>query len=131
MFGKNALNSSLNIYGIQQAQRENLRWLALLRPDGLLGQAAKVMLAAAQKYAVNITHVDTGALKSSEQVYLVGNRGMVFLDPNAVGPHGKPSYYGPYEHNRGGEHAFFDRTVEEAGEQIIELGQRVILRGLT
>ena len=44
--------------------------------------------------------------------------GRIYIDPRAVNPRGqKPSVYGFYENKRGGEHAFYDRTVEEFEEK--------------
>jgi hypothetical protein len=46
---------------------------------------------------------------------LKGLRGRIYLDPSAINPRTgqKPAVYGYYENKRGGEHAFYDRTVEE------------------
>lgn len=52
---------------------------------------------------------------------LAGDVGHVYIDPGAINPRSRKraAEYGVYEHKRGGEHAFFSRTVGEAGQQIL------------
>jgi hypothetical protein len=52
-----------------------------------------------------------------------GTEGKIYIDPGSVSPRRtkrkyRPAEYGIYENARGGEHAFYDRTVEEIGEQV-------------
>jgi hypothetical protein len=48
-------------------------------------------------------------------------RGSIYIDPSATNPQGRrPFDYGPYEHARGGEHAFYDRTLSERGDSTME-----------
>lgn len=112
----------LTIKGLQEAQQANQRRLAELKPSGALGRAVQYATAATQRYAIGITHVDTGSLRASHLVRLEagGLRGVIYIDPNAVNPRSglKTSVYGPTEHARGGSHAFYERTVAEAGPQI-------------
>lgn len=114
----------ISIRGIQQAQAANNQMIAAIKPGGALGRAVQHGTAAAHRYAVVVTHVDTGALRASHRMALeVGHtaaHGRVYIDPQSVNPHGQlPSVYGVEEHGRGGEHAFYERTVEERGQQIL------------
>jgi hypothetical protein len=65
------------------------------------------------RYTSMIVHVRTGRLKNSlfPSVQEVGN--------NLFGMVGTNVYYAPYEHARGGSHAFFDRTKEEEAPSAI------------
>jgi phage gpG-like protein len=79
----------------------------------------------AHRYAVGITHVDTGRLKNSHfpSVQAAGNQ--------VYGVVGTNVYYAIYEHNRGGEHAFYKRTAKEEGPAIVaemEAGIEGIIR---
>ena len=111
---------SVTITGIQEAHAANLRAIAAVKPEGGLGRAIQYATTAAHQYAVSITHVDTGALRASERMALFGTRGEIFLDPTARNPRGgeRTAIYGVTEHERGGSHAFFRRTIDEAGERI-------------
>ena len=122
----------LTITGVQEAQRANLEAIAALRPGGAFGRAVVYATTAAHRYAVAITHVDTGALRASHRVEVSGLRGRIYIDPGAVNPRSaqRPAVYGPYEHARGGSHAFYQRVVEERGRQIGERAMGMIVAGL-
>lgn len=119
------MSELVTIEGIQEAQAANLRALAAMAPESGLGRAVQFALADLHRYAVSITHVwiyKGGALRASHRVGLVENvdagtaRGSIFIDPNAVNPRGqRPEEYGVYEHARGGDHAFYERTRIEHG----------------
>lgn len=121
----------MTIKGIQEAQRANTRAIAAVQTKGGLGRAVRHGMVQAQRYAVAITHVDTGALKASHRMAFTDRggmaRGRIFIDPSSVNPRGqKPSVYGPVEHERGGGHAFYARTLDERGMQIArEMGEIV------
>lgn len=118
----------LTLEGIQEVQARNLRRIAALQANGAAGEAVKDALIALQRYAVQITHVGkytgAGALKNSHRINFEGGmEGTVYIDPSSVSPRrgaskAKPVEYGIYENARGGEHAFYDRTVAEAGPAI-------------
>lgn len=110
----------IDIQGLQEAQQGNQRTIAALQPSGAMGRAVQQMTLDAQRYAISITHVDTGSLRASHRVSMNGNRGMVYLDETAVNPRSRahPAVYGPAEHNRGYPHNFYERTVEERGKEI-------------
>lgn len=114
------------IRGIQEAQRDNARMIAALRPDGGLGRAVQYGVIEAHRYTVTITHVDTGALRASHRMEVTGARGRIYIDPASVNPKTgqRPSRYGVYEHARGGVHAFYQRTQDEAWQRVGEAAWR-------
>jgi hypothetical protein len=125
----------LTIRGIQEAQAANNRWMAAVRPRGALGRAVQDGMVAAQRYAVAITHVDTGALRASHRMAFREEsrsaHGTISIDPASVNPHGqRPAVYGPVEHGRGGSHAFYERVVSERGLEILQQMAGVVGREL-
>lgn len=131
----------LSITGIQEAMEHNVRRIAAMQPEGAAGEAVRDAIIALHRYAVQVTHVGRyaqsasgkyswarppraarggGSLKSSHRMQIDGLSGTVSIDPKSVNPltGKKPIEYGLYENARGGEHAFYDRTVDEAGPQI-------------
>lgn len=120
----------LSIEGIQEVQARNLKRIAALQPSGKAGEAVRDAVVALHRYAVTITHVGRyerrgtviggGALRASHRMEIHGLTGEIYIDPAARNPvtKQKPSVYGVYEHERGGEHAFYDRTRDEYGPQV-------------
>lgn len=111
-------DASLTITGIQEAQAATLRAMAAAKPDGGLGRAVWYAATELHRYAVSITHVDTGALRASEQVAMRGSaRAEIYIDPSATNPRtgARTADYGAVENARGGAHAFFERTYNERG----------------
>jgi len=125
-------DASLTITGIQEAQQANLRAIAALRPEGAFGRAVVYAGTAAHRYAVAITHVDTGSLRASHRIAVEGLRARIFIDPASTNPRTgeRPAVYGVEEHARGGSHAFYERVVEERGREIAEGAMRELVRGL-
>jgi hypothetical protein len=83
-----------------------------------LSQAVGRAAEHAMRYAREISHIDTGELQGSHRARYVGSkRAEVYVDPSVTNIKGKkPGVYSVYEHARGGDHAFYARTVnEEAG----------------
>lgn len=124
----------LSLEGIQEVQQRNLRRIAALTPSGAAGEAVRDALIALQRYATQITHVGKyeggGALKNSHRISFdeTETEGTVYIDPSSVSPRRtskkyKPVEYGVYENARGGEHAFYDRTVDEIGGSVSERAQ--------
>lgn len=113
---------SATITGIQEAQAQNLRRIAALQPSGAFGKAIRDATAEAHRYAVALTHVDTGALRASHRVEVTGVRGRVSIDQGASNPRSgrRTAEYGGYEHARGGSHAFYERVVSEHGTEILQ-----------
>ena len=122
---------NVTIQGIQEAQRANQQIIVALQPSGALGRAIQYATAQAHRYAVGITHVDTGALRASHRMEFTGLRGVVYIDQGSINPNGaRPGVYGPIEHARGGSHAFYARTAHEAGPSIANTATQAFLRGL-
>ena len=108
------------ITGIQEAQAANIRLMAEVRPQSGLGRAVQYAISDLNRYAVSITHVDTGALRASHRQRWMGEaRAQLYLDPGARNPRtgALTSRYGPVENARGGAHAFYQRTYDERGEK--------------
>lgn len=130
------LQLDVGIKGLQQAQAANLRMVAALRPDGARGQAVRDATAALHRYAVAITHVwryKGGGLRASHRMAFTdrGETGRIYIDEGAVNPRGeRPGEYGPVEHARGGSHAFYQRTIDEAGPRIADQAVAFISRAL-
>jgi hypothetical protein len=125
----------LSITGLQEAQQANLRLIAAMKPGGRLAGAVQYGAIEAHRYATAITHVwiyRGGALKASHRIKWNGGlEATVSIDESAVNPRGqRPAIYGPYEHRRGGEHAFYQRTVDERGATISKNMRDYFLKGL-
>ena len=127
-----SLDIEFTITGIQEAQRANLEAIAAVRPGGAFGRAVVYATTAAHRYAVAITHVDSGTLRASHRVEVSGLRGRIYIDPGSFKPRTdqKPVEYGPYEHQRGGSHAFYQRVVDEKGQEIGQRAMAMIVGGL-
>lgn len=126
------INVRMTITGIQEAQAENNRVIASLQPSGALGRAVQYGTAAAHRAAVGMTHVDTGALRASHRMEVTGLRGRVYIDPSARNPRSRQrtETYGPYEHERGGTHAFYQRTIDEQGQSIEQAMMGIVKLGI-
>lgn len=120
---------SLTIRGLQRAQAMQQRAYAALQPSGALGQAIQYITAHALRYVISITHVDTGALRASHRMLVGPARGSIYLSPVGANPRTgqRPAEYGVYEHARGGEHAFYDRTSAEVGEKLLKQGVSLVV----
>lgn len=119
----------ITIKGLQEAQAANNQMIGAMKPSGAFGRAVKHLAAGGHSYAQKITHVDTGGLKAAHRMKVSGLRGEVFLG-SGTGPSGSPREYGPFEHARGGSHAFYQRTQDEAGERLGNEALKVLRRGL-
>jgi hypothetical protein len=110
---------AIKIEGIQEAQKAMLQAAAAAKPDNGPKAAVQAGTIAAHRYATSITHVDTGALRASHFIRLRRTEGQVYINPGARRSDGaRPAEYGPYEHARGGSHAFYKRTAEHGSKQI-------------
>lgn len=114
------MSTEFEIRGIQEAQADNAKRIAALKPNGELGQVIKDQTIGAHRYAISITHVITGSLRASHRMELKGLHGRIYIDPASVNPRSKqkPVVYGYHENKRGGAHAFYDRTIEEYGSKV-------------
>ena len=121
----------VSIQGIQQTQAQLNRLAANNQPNSVVGAAVEGATQAAHRYAIYVTHVDTGALKGAHTYTVRGAHGEVYINPRAQRSDGaRPANYGPYEHARGGTHAFYDRTVSEGFNSIASAAEAAVRRYL-
>lgn len=119
MASQNTWQFGAEVRNLAEVQAENNRSIAELQPSGALGQLIKDVTLDLHRYDISIVHVDTGALKQAQRMRVEGAYGEVFIDPYAVNRKGqRPIVYGPFEHARGGDHAFMDRTIAEYWPQV-------------
>ena len=120
------------IKGIQEVLAANAKAIAAIQPRGAVGRALKYAVAELHRYAVYVTHVDTGTLRASHRMELKAYQARVFVDPSSVNPRTgeKPVEYGLLEEKRGGRHAFYTRTVNERGNAIAARAIKIIEAGL-
>lgn len=113
---------SVQLEGFDRAQAAMLRGIEAMKSSGAMGDAVKRALLMAQEYAAQITDQDTGTLSRSHVIQYAGTNGFVYPSPSNINPrsHKPASYYAIFEENRGGQHAFYGRTVADKGQQILE-----------
>ncbi len=101
-----------DVRGLREAQQGLQQLQANTSPDGMRG---RVQLAIGQlhRYASAIVHVLTGRLKNSlfMDIETAGNDVIGYVATNVE--------YAPIEDARGGDHAFFGRTVAEEGPRVV------------
>jgi hypothetical protein len=116
------------VEGLTEIQERMANRIAALQPGGALEASVQEMILSAHKYAVSITHIGQykrgggivrgGFLKASHLIRLeaAGRRGVIYINPEALNTIQKkrPADYGVFEHRRGGDHAFYERTRKEA-----------------
>lgn len=121
------------LQGLQRLQAKNRRMIQALKPTGLLGRAIKDATIRAHRYAVINTHVwrdRGGGLRASHHMEVTGYHGRVYI-AHGMNPRGQdPAVYGPYEHARGGAHAFYSRVMSEHGDEIRGAFVRIVKAGL-
>ena len=109
------------ILGLRELQQFLSNVIEGLRGTYLIG-AIERATEEARKYAASVTHVDTGSLQGAHETEIdsARNVGYVQISQSARNPESNtpPFEYGVYEHERGGAHAFYQRTVDDRGEQI-------------
>lgn len=121
---------NVSIKGIPEAQAAFEQAARAVKPSGAYGKWIKETTLRLHKYAVDATHVDTGALKASHILTVNRLQGEIMLNPGARrGDEARPAHYGPFEHRRGGSHAFYARTIEH-GNQFASASSRIMLQGL-
>jgi len=128
-----AFDIKLTITGLQKAQDRMNRMVAALQPQGAMGEAIRFGSAAAHRYAVQITHVDTGTLRAAhrETLDLGRLRAVIDVKPARNPRTGESARdYGKIEHDRGGTHAFYKRTETEAGARILGEMVRIVKTGV-
>lgn len=103
---------------------------------GMFRDSLTKVLAEARDYAASITHVRTGELAGAHMYEYDSHlmRGWLFINPRVVYAEGStlrwPRVYGLYEHSRGGSHAFYERTIREAGRGMAGRGIKFMIRTL-
>jgi hypothetical protein len=123
----------IQIRGNKEAQRAMTVAANAVQPQGGLGRAIQFVTLGAMQYAMRVSHIITGALRSSHvpEFASAGNmsRGRVFIDPAAINPmHGKPvTDYAAIEEARGGSHAFYERTVAERGNYLVGRAAELVI----
>jgi hypothetical protein len=109
------------IEGGQEAQEAMEHEIANLKPEGGFGKLLQQILVDLHRYAVSITHVITGTLRAAQtmELDLDSLRGQIFLAEGAENPltGQMAAGYGFIEEMRGGEHAFYDLTVDNETEE--------------
>ena len=121
----------VDITGIEDARRAMEQAVRAMRPNDAFGKALKATTEHAYLYARQITHIDTGALRASHRMQFFGKYAEIYPDPAAVRSDNKrPAEYAIYEHNRGGAHAFYARTVLEDGKQAAQSGLRLLVKAM-
>lgn len=115
----------------QQMQDQLVRAAESLSAKGV-GKRVQGTTLRLHRYAVRVTHKDTTALSRSHILRVRGLHGEIYINPAARNPKGKrPAVYGPYEHARGGAHAFYDRTVREHGDVAVDAELRILVEGMS
>lgn len=123
----------LQIRGNKEAQRAMIVAANAVQPRGGLGRAIQFVTLGAVQYAQRVSHILTGALRSSHVPEFESgsgiSRGRVFIDPAAINPmHGKPvTDYASIEEARGGSHAFYERTVAERGNYLVGRAAELVI----
>lgn len=117
------------IDGWNEAQLANQRLVAAVKPTGYLGRGVKAMTLEAQRQAINVTHVDTSALKHSHRVQFKNTKsdavGVVYVGAVTNPKTGETtSNYGIIEHQRGGEHAFYQIVVTDRLDDLLRVFDR-------
>lgn len=128
-----AIDASVTIQGIQELQDAMLRTIAALQPEGEAGESVKYGTTELHRYAVAITHVWTGALRGSHEMALSEMRGTISVNPGTTNPRTgeRPIEYAVEEHERGGSHAFYYRTVRERGESVLDEMGKILVDGVS
>lgn len=138
----------VDVVGLQRLQAAHLQMMIAINPKGGLGKAVKEATLLLFRYSVTITHVLTGSLQASHTTNfgagsLVTSRffggtirneavGHITINPRSRNPvtGEKPVEYGPVEHDKGGSHAFYERTVRESGSAALTMAHRVMMGAL-
>jgi hypothetical protein len=131
---KLVISGDVKATGQEELLRDIDKIVQEMRGSGLLGTAVQYVTRGALAYAKQITHVITSGLQTAHRgtIDLANEpRGVIFIDPSSVNSMGqRPYIYGQKEHARGGEHAFYARTVAERGQALIVQGVNEMVKGL-
>lgn len=115
----------LAVQGTQTAEAGLIRVrIGLASPAGI-----RAAVTEGYRYAVAITHVESGALRKAHRMKVEKTRGEIFIDSGATNPRSgvRVAEYAPIEHGRGGSHAFYARTAAERGARMAADAKRATL----
>jgi len=122
---------TITVRGYEEIQAANMRILEGMKPDGALGRAVLYATRALQQGTASRAHRDTGTLAASQMAEVQGLQGRVYTADNANPKSGDlASVYGPFEEARGGDHAFYNQTMESDAPTILEVAGAQIVREL-
>lgn len=110
-------NDLFAVRGVPEVTAELERVGDSVMPTGRLSAFLNAVLLGMQRYAIGIVHVDTGRLKNSIFIHRPFRR----LGQALRGRLSAPVEYASFENARGGDHAFFDRTVQHEAPRINDL----------
>lgn len=122
---------TVRVEGVEKVQAALEQAAQAARPGGEMDKAVTFATQRAHYYMRGIVHVDTGALKASLVVRQGQHAAYLYSDPTVVNPRSKqrPAVYGYYEDRRGGDHAFYDRTMAKMPE-FVEQAMTIIRKAL-
>ena len=111
-------SSWLIIKGKDEVQAALAEAAKVASQGGDLQQAVGIASRRARTYAVEFSHVWTGALKASHTIVQSGTHAEIYPSPAVINPRTKrsPAEYGPFEHRKGGDHAFYARTMAKSDD---------------
>jgi hypothetical protein len=118
--------------GVQEFQIANLAYIRALEPSGPMDEAVREGILALQRYQATITHVDTEALRGARRVRFTNNAAELFTGHMARNPRTGRAVleYDQHEEDRGGSHANWQRTFNEAGPRVAATMTVKMLRAL-
>lgn len=135
-FGSSGADGNIQVIGYEEAMAANRKMIEALEPRSGLGAAVHTAVLDLQKYAIGVTHVWTGALRSSHRVEFTSlgstAEGVLFISSATKNPitGDRPAVYGWNEEERGGDHAFYMRTYQDRGDTALALGVDTLERWL-
>lgn len=103
----------IDVKGLNEAVQSLQGLITGLEPSGELETIIAKATARAHRYSSSIVHVDTARLKNSLYPRVHSSKN------NVYGIVGTNVAYALYEHERGGSHAYFQRTIDEEGNAIM------------
>lgn len=109
------MSIDIEIEGLRETQARMERLLEEISAQGGLEAIIAKGTLRAHRYAVGVTHFISGRLRNSHFPQVTATANQVY------GTVGTNVAYAMIEHNRGGDHAFYERTVNEDGAGIVAM----------
>lgn len=122
--------ANITIQGMQEAQAANLKIIAALSPKGAVGIATQEMTIRAFRWVVTMTHVKSGALKSSRRMDVQELKGIIYTESGRNPKGQNPRGYDVPEQARGGSHQTYVNFMANQAHIIGRLGVVTMLRNL-